>query len=66
MENISRETYIKANARLRELIDIVTCDMDDNNPLVIEFLEIVSIVEDYEFINYPIDPLTNKLIKSSK
>lgn len=53
MENITHEAYVKANTRLSELIDIVTCEMDNDNPLVVEFLEIVSIVEDYEFIHYP-------------
>ncbi|MDI5951275.1 hypothetical protein [Flavobacterium yafengii] len=54
MENITHQTYVNSNIRLNELIDIVTDEIESNDPIAIEFLEITSIIKTYEKIHFPV------------
>lgn len=45
MKKITHQTYVNSNVRLNELIDIITDEMESNEPIAIEFLEITSIIE---------------------
>jgi HTH-type transcriptional regulator / antitoxin HigA len=54
MKNITHEAYIKATIRLNELIEVVTDETPDIDPLALEFIEVTSIIEAYEKIHFPI------------
>ncbi|WP_424001479.1 helix-turn-helix domain-containing protein [Maribacter sp. IgM3_T14_3] len=60
MEYIEHQTYINANLRLEELIDVVTDDTPDNDPLAMEFLNLTKIIENYEAIHFPMELPTLK------
>lgn len=54
MENITHEAYTKANIRYEELMELFTDELEENDPIAIEFLELTTIIEDYEKIHFPI------------
>lgn len=54
MKNITHQAYVNANIRLEELINLVTEETQNNNPMAVEFLEVTSIIEAYEKIHFPI------------
>ena len=60
MEYIEHEVYINANIRLEELIDIVTDETLENDPLAIEFLDLTKIIQSYEAIHFPVGMPTLK------
>ena len=51
----SLKKYVKANIRLNELIDLVTDETPENDPLMLEFLTITEVIEGYEKEHFPID-----------
>ena len=51
---LTLDSYVKANIRLEELIDVVTDDMPIDDPLAKEFIEVSNIIEEYEKLHYPI------------
>ena len=50
----THEQYVRASIRLEELINIVTDEMSESDPLVVEFLEITELIENYEQKHYSI------------
>lgn len=51
MQHVEHQAYIIANTRLEELIDVVTDETPD--PLAIELVNVINIIEAYEAIHYP-------------
>lgn len=54
MKNITHQAYVNANLRFEELTDLVTDETPENDPMAIEFLELIAIIEAYEKIHFPI------------
>jgi HTH-type transcriptional regulator/antitoxin HigA len=52
---ITIEDYTKANIRLNELIDLVNDETSENDPIMVEFLKISEMIENYEKEHFPID-----------
>lgn len=54
MERIMQQTYIDTNIQLNELIDLITDDTRDEEPILIQFLEVISVIETYEKMYFKI------------
>jgi len=52
---ISLKEYTKANIRLNEMIDLVNDETPENDPLMVELLQISELIEIYEKEHFPID-----------
>ena len=52
---ITLEEYTKSNIRLNEMIDLVTDETPENDPLMVEFLKFSHIIETYEKEHFQID-----------
>ena len=53
MEQITHQAYVNANLRFEELVDLVTDETPENDPLALEFLKVTSIIEAYESVHFP-------------
>ena len=53
--SITLEEYTKANIRLNEMIDLVNDETSEDDPLMVEFLNITEIIETYEKEHFQID-----------
>lgn len=64
MENITEKEYLKANARLEELLLTVSNNTPYDSPLLLELSDVSDIVEKYEEIHYPIElPTLHEMIE---